>query len=145
MLRCLPLPPEITTCWTTGEVDLAIRTLEQRIHDIEALHADGVRYGDAHLRNVEQSIRDTILETFGIASQQFYRYEFFKIDEGPSIIGSHVDDLGAVDELRQAQFLGRIPGAITRIRGLIDSLEGQRGGLVERRSTSSSGASWPER
>ena len=100
MLRCLPPLPEITRFWTTGEIDLAIKTLEQHIHDIEALQAKGVRHRAPHIRYVEQSIRDTIRETFGIASPQFYRHDFFKIDNGPLIMRSDVDDLGAVDELR---------------------------------------------
>ena len=101
------------------------------MHDIEALQADGVRHRAPRLQNVEHSIRDTILEIFGITSQEFYRHEHFKIDNGPSIMGTHVDDLSALDGLRQGQFLERIPGAITRIRGLIDSLEAKRQYLVE--------------
>ena len=120
------LPPsEITRFWTTGEIDLAIRTLERRIHDIEALPADGVHHCDPRLRNLEQSIRDTILEAFGIASPQFYRHEFFKIDNGPPIMGADVDDLGEVNELRQAQF-------VERIRGLVDSLQEIREALAAR-------------
>ena len=123
------LPSEVTQCWTTDEIDLAIRRLQRRIHDIEALQTDEMRHRAPHLRNVEQSIRDTILETFGIASPQFYRHELFKIDNGPPIMGSDVDDLG-VDELRQAQFVERIPGAVARIRGLVDSLREIREALA---------------
>ena len=126
MPRSPPLSPEVIQFWTTDEIDLAIRRLERRIYDIEALQADGVRHRDPHLRNVEHSIRDTIHEIFGIASQEFYRHEHFKIDNGPSIMATHVDDLGALDELRQAQLVERIPGAITRIRGLIGSLAEKR-------------------
>ena len=131
MLRSLVLPPEVAQAWTTDEIDVAIRRLERYIHDIEALQADGVQHHAPHLRHVERSIRDTILEIFGIASQEFYRHEHFTIDNGPSVIDTHVGDLGALDELRQAQFVQRIRGAIARIRGLIDSLEKQRAELVE--------------
>ena len=131
MPRRLPPPAEVTQFWTTDKRNLAIRRLERRIHDIAALHADGVRHRDPRVRNVEHSIRDTIQEIFGIASQQFYRHEHFKIENGPSITGTHVDDLGALDALRQAQFVERFPGAITRLRGLIDSLEEKREELAE--------------
>ena len=126
MLRRLPPPPEVPQFWTTDAIDLAIRRLERRIHDIEALQEDGVRHRDSHIRNVEHSIRDTIHEIFGIASLQFYRHEQFTIDNGPSIMGTHVDDLGALDELRRAQFVEQIPGAVARIRGLVDSLQKKR-------------------
>ena len=131
MPRSPHLPPEVTRFWTTDEIDLATRRLERRIHDIEALQADGVRHRDPHLRNVEHSIRDTIHEVFGIASQEFCRHEHFTINNSPPIMGTHVDDLGALDALRQAQFVDWIPGAITRIRGLIDSLEAKREELAE--------------
>ena len=99
-------------------IDLATR--------IEALRTDGVRHRDSRLRTVERSICDTILEIFGIASPQFHRHECFEVDTGPSIPGTRVDDLCASDELRQAQCVERISGAIARIRGLIDSLEEKR-------------------
>ena len=133
MLHRFSLPPEITQFWTTDEIYLATSRLEGRIHDVEALQVHGVRHRDPNLRNVERRIRDTILEIFGIVSQQFYRHERFKIDDGPSFMGTHFDDLGALDALRQAQFVERIPGAIARIRGLIDSLEEQREELEEAR------------
>ena len=132
MPRRPPLPSEVTQCWTTDEIDLALRRLQRRIHDIEALRTDEVRHRDPHLRNVERSIRDTIHEIFGIASQEFYRHEHFKIDNSPPIVGTQVDDLGASDEQRQAQFVERIPGAISRIRGLVDSLEARREELAGR-------------
>ena len=121
-----PPPSEITRPWTTDEIDLAISQLERRIHGVEALHAGGVRYRTPNLQNVEQSIRDTILEIFGIASPEFYRHEHFTIDNGPPIMGAHIDDLCALAERRRGQFIEGIPGAIARIRELIDSLEEKR-------------------
>ena len=126
MPRRLPFSLETSQFWTTDEIDLAMSRLERRIHDIEALHADRMCHRDAHVRDVEQSTRDTVHEIFGIASQEFYRHEFFKIDNGPLIMSAHGDDLDALDERRQAQFVERIPGAVTRIRGLVDSLEAKR-------------------
>ena len=135
MLRRLPLPPEITRFWTIDEIDLAIGRLERRIRDIEALQANRVRHRAPHFRDVERSIRDTILEIFGIASQQFYRHEYFTIDDGPSIIGADVEDLGTSDEWRQAQFVERIPGAVARIRELVDSLQEKRKELAAPKAT----------
>ena len=97
-------------------------------HVIEAFQVDGVGRRAPRLRNVEESIRNTIHELFGIASQQFYRHEFFKIDNGPSTMSTPV---GASDELCQAQFVEGIPGAVARMRGLIDSLEEKREELTE--------------
>ena len=90
-----------------------------------------MRHRDSRLRTVEQSACDTIPEISRIASQQSCRHEDVKIDDGPSIMGTHVDDLGASEELRQAQLVERIPGATTRIRGLLDALKEKRGEPAE--------------
>lgn len=124
-------PAEIIQFRTTDQIDAAIRKLERRIQDIEAIGADGVRHRDARVQNVQHSIRDTIQEIFGSGSQQLDRHRYFKVDNAPHIAGTNFDDLGELEERRQAKFVEGISGAITRIRGLIDHLDEKREELAK--------------
>lgn len=126
MARRSPQPPEphdVRRFTDTAEVDAAIAKLRRRVADINAIRDEQVPYNEARVDNVEHAIRDAIREVFGKDSPEFNRHAYFQIDDGPKSIrfsygGRGPDHLG-----NQRKFAERIPGALVRIEGLIQSLE----------------------
>jgi diguanylate cyclase (GGDEF)-like protein len=115
---------------TTVEIDRAIAKIRRRIEEIERLRAERVSHRDAAVQNVEHNVRDTIREEFGEGSSQFDRHRYFEIDDGPKYaMGFHESEAG-FDSRGQQQFAQRIPGAITRLEGLIQQLEERRADLA---------------
>ncbi|OFW02199.1 MAG: TIGR02391 family protein [Acidobacteria bacterium RIFCSPLOWO2_02_FULL_68_18] len=95
------------------------------------MKADGVRHSDARVDAVEHAIRDTIRDVFGKDSPQFNRHHYFRIDDGPQYVRTDWGGSGASDPHEQRQFEEQMPGAITRLQGLIDQLEEKRADLGE--------------
>jgi uncharacterized protein (TIGR02391 family) len=126
-----PDPPDIRVFRTTAEIDEAIAKLRRRIEDVEKLKTDPPRHNDARVRSVEDAISDTIRERFGKDSPQFGRHAYFKIDNGQWILGGPFESLAQAEHRWQQQFERNIPGAIDRLRGLIDWLLEKRADLGE--------------
>lgn len=126
-----PPPPDIREFRDTSEIDRAVGKLQRRIADIDALKTDGVRWDDARVDNVQHDVRDTIRDVFGSGSPQFRRLEYFKIDDSPGEMVGMFEDLDELSERTQAEFVSQIPGATTRIEGLIRQLQEKREELAE--------------
>jgi diguanylate cyclase (GGDEF)-like protein len=128
--RIPPLPPP-RAFENIGDIDRAIAKLRRRVQDVERLAAEHVSHGDAAVRNVEHAIRDTIREEFGEGSTQYHRHNNFKIDDGPMYAMGFNESAAHFDARGQQQFQQRIPGAITRLEGLIEQLEERRADLAQ--------------
>ena len=127
-----PQPPDIRQFRTAAEATNGIDKLRRRIRDIEALRTENIQYDDARIDAVEHSIVDTIRDIFGQDSPQFNRHHYFKIDDGPRQVSIYRGGGPSPrDPQRQQQFAQRLPGAITRIDGLIQQLEEKREDLAE--------------
>ena len=112
-----PPPPESRQFRDTAEIDLAIAKLQRRVNDIEKLGTNRVRSDDAQVGVVQRDIRNTIRDVFGQNSPEFRAHEYFEIDDGPQYVEP---------QAYQEQFEERIPGATTRVQGLIARLVEKR-------------------
>jgi diguanylate cyclase (GGDEF)-like protein len=112
-----------------AEIDRAIEKIRRRIKDVERLASERVSHRDAAVDNVEHAIVDTIREEFGEGSPQFQRHNYFRIDDGPMRTMGFHESPAAFNAHRQRQFDQHLPGAITRLHGLITQLEEKRGDL----------------
>jgi uncharacterized protein (TIGR02391 family) len=108
-----------------------VAKLQRRIEDLESLTRDNVDCSDDRVDNVEHSIRDTIREVFGEGSTQFDRHRHFRINDGPVRMVGMFEDPHAAHASRQREFVADLPGAVTRVRGLIAALAEKREELTE--------------
>lgn len=69
---------------SVGEIDRAIKKLERRINEVEALDVDRAVTGDSGEDDaVESNIRETIREVFGTNSPEFREHQYVSIWAGP--------------------------------------------------------------
>lgn len=117
------VPQPVVEFKTSQQIDRSIASLRVCLDEIRAL--DQVDGADDRVQDVERRIRDTIARVFGTGSRQFRSHQSFRIDQMPpqmvvdSPWTSHYDPRPAA----QAQFLRSIPGAVTRLEGLVRDLE----------------------
>jgi uncharacterized protein (TIGR02391 family) len=128
-----PQPPDVRQFRTIAEIDSGITKLKRRAADLQKILEGHVRHDDDQVDNVQHQIRDTILEIFGKDSQQFQRHAYFKIDDGPRSVrlDSAFGGYRNYEAEDQQWLVAAIPGAITRVEGLIRWLEEKRGDLAE--------------
>jgi hypothetical protein len=127
-------PPALERREMTGEdVELGIKKLRRRIADVQALATGKVACDDAQVTNVEESAANTIREVFGPNSPEAKTNYRFDIWHGGYNLGDDEFD-------REAKFQAGIPQAVTKLEGLVKTLEeiredlpstigGGRGGL----------------
>jgi uncharacterized protein (TIGR02391 family) len=129
-----PQPPEIRQFRIVAEIETTITKLKRRVSDIEKLQTEKVRHDDDRVDNVEHAIRDTIREEFGKDSPEFRRHAYFQIDDGPrprTVRSDFFGGGGNWDGEDQQRLIAAIPGAISRLEGLIDRLEEKKAHLGE--------------
>jgi hypothetical protein len=127
-----PQPPDVRQFRTVAEIETTITKLKRRIADIERLRTENIRHDDDRVENVEHAVRDTILEEFGKDSPEFQRHAYFKVDDGPRLVRS--DFFGGVgdwDAQDQQRLIAAIPGAMSRVEGLIERLQEKKADLGE--------------
>jgi diguanylate cyclase (GGDEF)-like protein len=133
-----PLPPA-RVFESVADIDRAIEKIRRRIKDVERLASDHVSHRDAVVDNVEHAIVDTIREEFGEGSPQFHRHNYFRIDDGPMRMMGFSENPRAFDAHKQHQFEQRLPGAITRLQGVIQQLEERRADFAQDNAASLAG------
>jgi uncharacterized protein (TIGR02391 family) len=116
-----PIQPKLFT--SPQEIDLAIKKLRKRLDEIKALDPKHVAYNDQEVYNIEHRVRDTILEAFGNNSTEYDRHKDFRIRYGILSGDLYIEDIVARENALQEQFANGIPRAVTRVEGLIKSLE----------------------
>jgi diguanylate cyclase (GGDEF)-like protein len=121
-----PPPPPARVFESIGEIDRGIEKIRRRIQDVERLASEKISHRDAAVDNVEHAIVDTIRDVFGEGSAQFQRHNYFRIDDGPMRMMGFHESPAAFNAQRQRQFEQHLPGAITRLQGLIQQLEEKR-------------------
>lgn len=115
-----PEPPPIEVSqFTKAEIDRGIAKLRRRIDEVKALDPRQIRFDDAKIDNVAQSIRETIREVFGSRSPEFHDHEHHRIWHGGY---NYLDSEGQ----RQTKFTAGIPQTVTMLEGLISRLEEKR-------------------
>lgn len=102
--------------FTLDAIVRGINRLRKRIDDVKSLQTDKVLYDDQRVTNVEKSIINAILETYGPRSPQYKENQYLEIWHGPKIIGMQRPNV-------QRSFENGIPQTITLIEGLIADLE----------------------
>ena len=78
---------------------------------------------DQEVYNIEHRVRDTILEVFGNNSTEYDRHKDFRIRYGILSGDLYIENIVARENALQEQFADGIPRAVTRVEGLIKSLE----------------------
>lgn len=112
-------PPTEVREFTRAEIDRAIAKLRRRIDDVTKLDPRQVRFDDAKIENVAQSIHETIREIFGSNSPEFKNHGHHRIWHGGY---NYLDS----EAQRQAKFATGIPQTVTMLEGLISRLEEKR-------------------
>src|SRR2546423_12260765 len=125
-----PQPPDVRQFRTVAEIETTITKLKRRIADIERLQTENIRHDDDRVENVEHAVRDTILEEFGKDSPEFQRHAYFKVDDGPRTVRSDFFGGGGDwDAQDQQRLIAAIPGAMSRVEGLIERLQEKKADL----------------
>jgi uncharacterized protein (TIGR02391 family) len=104
------------------EMDNGIAKLRRRIADVEAIDPRIVRYDHEKVRDVEESISNTILDVFGLDSPEYLahrQFEFFR---------SATRTFSGDDEAQEF-FAEALPQAVALLGSLVLRLEGERAKL----------------
>lgn len=123
--RRKPSPPPIEIRkFTIEEIKIGIKKLRRRIEEVKNLDSDSIRFDCAKVSNVEENIRNAILEIFGPNSPEFQKNKYHEIWHG----GLNIMDS---DGERQAKFAAGIPQTVIMLEGLISRLEEKSEYLAE--------------
>lgn len=109
-----PPDPVLKIFASHEEIHRGIVKIERRLQDVRGLQVEGVRHGDQRVNNVEAAISKTVLEVFGSASSEYQRHRHYRI------VSSW--PMNAPDQEYQRNFEEAIPGTLTMLQGMIDSL-----------------------
>jgi uncharacterized protein (TIGR02391 family) len=109
----------VPTRLTVDDIGRGVAKLRKRIDEVRTLDPGTVRYNDQRVDNVEQNIRNSLLEVFGSTSPQFEQHGHHTIWQGGLVIGMSQEE-------SQRRFAAGIPDTISLLENLIANLEEQR-------------------
>jgi uncharacterized protein (TIGR02391 family) len=101
------------------EIDNGIAKLRKRITDVEAIDPRIVRYDHEKVRDVEESISNTILDVFGPDSPEYLAHRQFQFFRSATKTFSD-------DEQAQEFFAEALPQAVALLENLVVRLEEER-------------------
>jgi uncharacterized protein (TIGR02391 family) len=114
--------------FTEREISIGITKLERRINEVIGLDPREIAHDDGIRETVQNNIRDTIRDIFGVNSQEALDFAHPSLYHSDNIVRDWDDDNPEYDY----QAYGRgLPQMETRLRGLITRLEEKRLDLVE--------------
>lgn len=113
---------KIKEFFSVEEIDNGIGKLRKRITDVEAIDPRVVRYDHEKVRDVEESISNTILDVFGVESPEYVAHRQFQFFRFASKTFSSHDEA-------QEFFAEALPQAVALLGNLVARLEEQRARL----------------
>ncbi len=118
-----PAPIEVKQ-FLPEEIEPALARLQRRVAEVNELDLRKVRHDDQQVRNVEQNIRDTVLEIFGPNSPEYREHRFHRIWHGDMYAGMSNEEM-------QEPFAAGIPQTIKMLNNLIGRLEERRAEIAK--------------
>lgn len=106
------------------EIDKAVAKLRKRIGDVETIDPRVVRYDHERVRDVEESISNTILDVFGVDSPEYVAHRQFEFFRSAGKTFSH-------DEQAQEFFAAALPQTVALLESLVVRLEEERSKLSQ--------------
>ncbi len=120
MAKRIPPPQHIVEPreWATSEeIDGAVRKLQRRVAELEALDVQAAVLHDTSLKDVAVSnVRETIREVFGQISPEFKEHEHIRMWGGPMFANMSNSDIITGTERGRKHIIGILNGLIGRLK-----------------------------
>jgi uncharacterized protein (TIGR02391 family) len=113
--------------WSTAEeIDRAVRKLNRRISELEALDVRAARRDDSSMDDVAVSnVRESIREVFGQNSPEFHENKHIRMWAGPMFIGMSEGEILDGTEKGRKQMIGTLRGLVGRLEEKRDEIQGE--------------------